>query len=327
MSKLILIAGFGSIGRRHFRNLRALGFTDFIFYRSGKSSLDHGEILAYPVYGDLQEALAQRPDFTVVANPTSMHLPVAIAAANAQSHLLIEKPLSHSLEGYEALVTAAGRSQITATVGCQWRYHPLLISLRRQLLDGRLGAVLGARAEYGDYLPSWHPWEDHRSSYSAIESLGGGVILTLIHPLDYLYWLFGPVGDVHASMRRAPFLNTATPDDIAEITLEFENGVIAHVHLDYIQRPATHSMDVWGDHGRAHLDFARGVLRWDNADASAGLETVSDGFERNQMFLDEMRDFVLASAEHRPGPIPLEDGRAVLEIALRAKDDATARQR
>ena len=107
--------------------------------------------------------------------------------------MFIEKPLADSLEHCRELAELAAQRGLTTMMGCQFRFHPLLISLRNQLFEGRLGNVLGARAEWGEYLPDWHPWEDHRKSYSARPELGGGVVLTLIHPLDYLYWLFGRV--------------------------------------------------------------------------------------------------------------------------------------
>ena len=78
-----LIAGFGSIGRRHFRNLYALGERDFIFLRSKRGTLPDEEIAAFPVETDLDAALAHKPDVVIVSNPTALHLDVAIPAAQA----------------------------------------------------------------------------------------------------------------------------------------------------------------------------------------------------------------------------------------------------
>jgi predicted dehydrogenase len=193
------------------------------------------------------------------------------------------------------------------------------MSLRRQLGEGRLGEVLGARAEWGEYLPDWHPWEDHRKSYSARADLGGGVVLTLIHPLDYLYWLFGAVEEVQAAIRSLPSLQTSARDDWAEITLRFASGVIGQVHLDYVQKPPVHRLDVWGDAGRASLDFHGGTLVWKSSAAEEDIERVPEGFERNTMFVDEMRHFLDAASGREPCRVPLADGIAVLDVALQAK--------
>jgi predicted dehydrogenase len=317
-----LVAGLGSIGRRHFSNLQALGCRDFVFYRTFQSSLDDPATQNWFSTADLQAALERKPSVAVISNPTAKHLEVALAAAEAGVPLLIEKPLSHSLAGCRELAEIAQRKNLTVMIGCQFRFHPLLISLRKQLAAGRLGQVLGARAEWGEYLPDWHPWEDYRNSYSARADLGGGVVLTLIHPLDYLYWLFGPVRNVQASIRKVPSLQTAAEDDWADITLEFNTGVIGQVHLDYVQKPPVHRLSVWGDQGRAAWDFHAGTLTWQPMTGEAEVERVPEGFERNTLFVDEMRSFLSAVNAKRPSEIPLEDGIAVLDIALRAKQCA-----
>ena len=94
-----LIAGLGSIGRRHFRNLIALGEKDIILLRTRKATLPDDELVSYPVETDLTEALQKhKPDAIIVANPTSIHLDIAVPAAEAGCHILLEKPISHSLE-------------------------------------------------------------------------------------------------------------------------------------------------------------------------------------------------------------------------------------
>src|SRR5512136_994770 len=92
-----LIAGLGSIGRRHFRNLLALGERDILLYRTHQSTLPADELAGFPVESDLRVALAYKPDAVIVSNPTALHLDIAIPAAQCGCHLLIEKPVSHSM--------------------------------------------------------------------------------------------------------------------------------------------------------------------------------------------------------------------------------------
>jgi len=318
----ILIAGLGSIGRRHLDNLRSLGCSRFVLYRTYQSTMSDVDVGDALVTGDWQEALSHRPKIAIVANPTARHLDVALAAAEAGCHLFIEKPLSHSLDRCDQLAEIVARNRLVTMIGCQFRFHPLLVSLRQQVGAGRIGKVLGARAEWGEYLPDWHPWEDHRQSYSARTDLGGGAILTLIHPLDYMVWLFGAVERTHASIGRVPSLQTAAEDDWAEITMEFSSGVIGQVHLDYVQKPAVHTLHVWGDGGRVVWNQHDGTLDWQDTAGGSDCQRVPEGFERNTMFLDEMREFLDAVRHRRASPIPLEAGIAALDIALRAKQDA-----
>ena len=321
----ILIAGLGSIGRRHLRNLKALGETDILLYRTNHATLPDEELASFPVETDLSRALAQKPDAVIVSNPTALHLDVAIPAAEAGCHLLLEKPISNSLDRVDALAAAAQKSGSRILVGFQFRFHPALRKARELILAGCIGRVLSARAHWGEYLPNWHPWEDYKQGYAARPDLGGGVILTLSHPLDYLRWLCGDVESLWA------FTSTSglglSVEDAAEIGLRFCTQAIGSVHLDYNQRPPSHHLEVIG---------SKGALRWDNADGILHCyhietniwETVAppEGFERNVLFLEEMRHFLsIARGENEP-ICTLEDGKRALQIALAAMDSGQSGQ-
>ena len=101
-----LIAGLGSIGRRHVRNLRALGEHDILLYRTHRGTLLDEELAGLPEETDLRRALDHEPDAVVIANPTALHLDVAIPAAEAGCHILLEKPVSDSLDRLDELQVA-----------------------------------------------------------------------------------------------------------------------------------------------------------------------------------------------------------------------------
>jgi predicted dehydrogenase len=283
----LLIAGLGSIGRRHLQNLLAMGERDIVLFRSRLSTLPDDELASFPVETDLDAALAHRPDAVIVSNPTSLHLDVAIPAAEAGCHLLLEKPVSHSLERIEELLTAVKRGGSQVLMGFQFRFHPTLQMAAQLLAEGSIGRLVAARAHWGEYLPNWHPWEDYRQGYSARADLGVGVILTLCHPLDYLGWLLGRPELTWACTGTLGDLGIPV-EDVAEIVLRFPNGAIGSVHL-YRAAEAT----------------------WESF-------SPPDGFERNWMFMEEMRHF-LAIARGQAAPrCTLDDGIHALEIAVRA---------
>jgi NAD(P)-dependent dehydrogenase (short-subunit alcohol dehydrogenase family)/predicted dehydrogenase len=319
----VLIAGFGSAGRRHFRNLRSLGCRDFVFLRSGFGVLDDREIVEFPSTSSLEEALSYRPKVAVIATPTARHLEIALPAAEAGCDLYIEKPLGNELKEIDRLLTAIRKRRLVAMLGCQFRFHPLLIELRSMIREGQLGRIVGATAEYGDYLPSWHPGEDYRKGYSARDDLGGGAILTLIHPLDYLYMLFGEWRRIQAMSSSLPSLNTPAGEDWSNINIEFANGVLAHVHVDYLQRPAAHRLSVLGEAGRAICDYNSGELTWQPAQGEAVIRRVPSGFERNTMFLGAMEHFLNCVTNRTEPRVPIVDGAAVLEMALEARRGAS----
>jgi predicted dehydrogenase len=326
----ILIAGLGSIGRRHLHNLLDLGERDILLYRTRRSTLPEDELGAFPVVTDLNAALDWHPEAAIIANPTALHLETAIPAARAGCHLLLEKPLSHTAEGLPALRQAVQQGGGQVLVGFQFRFHPGLRRTATWIAQGAVGRPLSFHAHWGEYLPDWHPWEDYRRGYSARSDLGGGVILTLSHPLDYLRWLLGEVDSLWAFAGKSGELDIDV-EDTAEIGLRFQNGAIGSLHLNYNQRPPAHTLEIIG---------TRGTLSWDNRDGVAALyqaerkewqrvapENLLDlkrPFERNDLFLAEMRHF-LALARGEVTPVcSLEDGIAALRLALAAQESARA---
>jgi predicted dehydrogenase len=140
-----LIAGFGSIGRRHLRNLRELGEDDILLYRSHRSTLPDDEIAGLVVETDLRAALDHRPDAVIISNPTALHLDVAIPAAQAGAALLLEKPISHSMERVADLKSAAEAGGGRVLVGFQLRFHPTLRRAAELLAQGAIGEPMAAR--------------------------------------------------------------------------------------------------------------------------------------------------------------------------------------
>jgi predicted dehydrogenase len=311
-----LIAGYGSVGRRHLRNLLALGEHDIVLYRTRKSTLPEDDLLGFKVETDLSAALEHKPNAVIVANPTALHLDVAIPAARAGCHLFLEKPVSHSLERLEELRESLKFGGGKAFVGFQFRFHPGLQQVKNLLQQGVIGRPLSLRCEWGEYLPGWHPWEDYRKSYSARGDLGGGVVLTLCHPLDYLRWFFGEGSLLQAFVSKISDLEIEV-EDVAEVLLQFSDHLLASVHLDYYRRPAVHRLEITGSEGLLAWDNADGAVRLYRADMNAPeVFLPPQGFERNTMFLDEMRHF-LNVASGREEPIcTLEDGIRALELAL-----------
>lgn len=303
-----LIAGYGSIGRRHFRNLRSLGEDDILFYRTHKGTLEDEELSGYPVETDLEDALAHDPDAVIVSNPTSLHLDVALPSARAGCHLLLEKPVSDNLDRLQEFRDVVDQAGVKVLVGFQFRFHPGLIGIKQLLADEQIGDILSVRAHWGEYLPSWHPWEDYRQGYSAREDLGGGVVLTLSHPFDYLHWLCGEIDAVWAFLSSRSDLNIDV-EDTAEIGLRFTTGALGSVHLDFIQRPTSHMLEMIGSAGTIRWDYGHGhVAYYDLVSQSWNKRSIPVDFVRNDMFLEEMKHFLGLISGDVPSRCSLADG-------------------
>lgn len=310
-----LIAGLGSIGRRHLRNLISLGEKDIVLYRTGKSTMPEEELAAFPQETDLQAVLKKhKPNAVIVANPTALHLDVAIPAAKAGCHILLEKPVSHSLDGLDQLTAAAEKSGSKVLAGFQFRFHPGMQRAKQLILDAEIGRIISAHVHFGEYLPAWHPWEDYRRGYAARADLGGGVVLTQCHSLDYLPWLIGTVESVWGFTAKLSDLEVDV-DDTAEIGLRFSGGALGSLHLDYNQQPPAHRFEVTGTKGSLQWDLSDGATRIYRAEQQEWeVYPLVAGWERNGMFREEMKHFVAVTRGEAEPSCTLEDGIRVMKL-------------
>jgi predicted dehydrogenase len=323
----ILVSGVGSAGERHIRNLGALGRAEIAVHRTRAlpyRTLDRD----FPSFVDLGQALAEwHPDIVFATGPTSLHVPVAIAAAEAGCHVFVEKPLADSVEGVERLARALEGSGRSLMVGYMLRFHPLLIRVRDWLADGTLGRPLYWRSTWAEYLPDWHPWEDYRQGYAARRDLGGGPALTYSHDIDVAHWLFGSVRQACALPMPESPLRMEYPPGV-DLLLRHSSGVLASLHLDFYQRPPQRSYEIVGTRGRAVLDYYGGTLtRYDYPDDDAvtprdvDVATPSEitevplGWDRNDMFVAELEYFLDCLAQGRRPEPGLEDGIAAVRLA------------
>lgn len=316
------------------RNLVALGEEDIVLYRTRKSTMPEEDLAGFPQETDLQVALGRhKPDAVIIANPTAFHLDVAIPAAQAGCSLLLEKPLSHSMQRIDHLESALETGGGQVVVGFQFRFHPGLVRAKQLISDGDIGSVISAHVHFGEYLPAWHPWEDYRKGYAARADMGGGVVLTQCHSLDYLPWLVGEgVDSVWAFTAKLSDLEVDV-EDTAKIGLRFANGALGSIHLDYNQQPPAHYFEVVGTKGSLQWNLSDGATRIYRAESpspreaspkGAGREVRGEGtwesyplpagWERNVMFMEEMRHFVSVVRGEVESSCPLEAGIKVQRL-------------
>lgn len=336
-----LVVGMGGIGQRHVRNIRRLfgdGVEILAWRTRGLQLIIDEHLQAKPghvesEYGvqamsSLDAALDRRPDVALVCTPTSLHIPTALTLAKSGCHLLIEKPLAHSLEGVDTLIATVEQRGLTALVGYQMRFHPCLVGLRSVLQRGLVGRLLSVHAEVGESLPSWHQYEDYRGTYAARASLGGGVVLSQIHELDYVYWLFGTPRRVFGLGGHFSTLQIDV-EDTASMLLECEldgRCLPVHVHADYLQSPPTRTCVVIGERGKARVDFRVPSLEIVDSSGSVIESVYPKDFQRNQLFLDELSHFV-ECIDGRSSPIvSLRDGLESLRMALAARESIATGQ-
>jgi NAD(P)-dependent dehydrogenase (short-subunit alcohol dehydrogenase family)/predicted dehydrogenase len=324
----VLVCGLGSVGRRHVRNLRRLGVTDILCFRSrGVDTRPLGADEQCERAASLEEGLGRRPDLVLVTNPTSLHLETAAAAVSAGVPMFVEKPLGMSLAGVDGLLDRVQSLHLPAFIGYTLRFHPTLVKAKQLLGAGAIGRPLTARFFVGEYLPDFHPWEEYREGYSARSDLGGGVMLTLSHDVDLASWFFGLPEEVFGAAGRGSHLGLDV-EDVAAMICTSTNGPLVEIHMDYLERPARRGFVIVGEDGTMEWEGTGGLLSVQRRDEN-GPQTFSppSAFERNEMFLDEMRHVLAVLAGVEPNDrIPLSAGRNALAVIEGAKRSARGRR-
>lgn len=322
-----VIAGCGSIGKRHLNNLQRLGQTDLVAMdvRADRRA-EAAERFGVTVSDDFADALKSGPQGVLICTPTSLHTEYALQAVRAGAHVFIEKPIAQVLTGLDELLDAAETNGCRILVGCNFRFERGLRWVRTMLDTGTIGRVLGARVVFGQYLPEWHPWEDYRHGYSARRALGGGIILDAVHEVDYIRWLLGEVQSVACFASKVSDLEIDV-EDHADMLLRFTTGVTAQVHVDYLQRAYQRALEIYGAEGTLVWSFQDRLVRCYSAKTKAWqtLSWMQDPSHTvDEMYLAEMQHFIECVRGTEQPTLDGRGGRRVLQIALAAKESAEA---
>ena len=315
----ILILGCGSIGQRHIKNLMALKAGEVLAF----DILDTCRQAVMAEFGvetvdSLEEAWDWKPNVALIAASTDMHVPLAFQAAEHGCHLFIEKPLSHKMDEVARFCTEVKRRQLVTMVGCNMRFHPGPATVKRLLEEKVVGQVIAARIQTGSYLPRWRPKQDYHQSYSASPKWGGA-ILDCIHEIDLALWYLGPAKVLAAAHLPAGAIGLDT-EGLAEIILYHESGALSNVHLNYVQRDYRRTCQIIGSDGTLYWDFGDRQVRVYGADGELKqTHPEPDGWQLNQMYLDELEHFLWAVQSGSQTVNPVSGGAEALNVALTAK--------
>jgi|WetSurMetagenome_2_1015567.scaffolds.fasta_scaffold12509_2 predicted dehydrogenase len=320
----VLIAGCGSIGKRHARVLHGLGVRDLRAcdpLPEQRAAL-LAQVPTVKMYETYEAGLVDHPDTVLIGTPPWLHIPQAIAAIRAGCHVLSEKPLSDSIDGLDDLASVAAAENKKVMVAHCFRYHDGLLKARAALDAGRIGRLVSVRALVGEHLPDVRP--DYRSLFSAQH----GGAFDLMHDIDLALWYAGlPVSQVFALSGSYSDIGIAAPD-VAEILIGFEgrgahgrgahDRCLATVHLDFFQRPRRRQIELIGTGGVIIVEFAA----WDRCTVSiyeaakAAWEHEDLVTDRDDMFRAEDREFLQAVADDLPIRCTIAEARKSVEVVL-----------
>lgn len=324
----ILVLGCGSVGKRHIRNLLSLNAGKTAAYDTNEEKLDTiKKEFSIDVYSDLNKALSEdKYDAALVCSPPSYHIAQASFLLESGMHCFIEKPMSHNLEGIEALFETASKKQKMVFIGYILRFSPMLVKIKRLIDSGGIGNVLSVRASVGYYLPYWRPHEDYRKGYGARSALGGGIVLDASHEIDYVRYLVGEVKEVFAVCRKLSKFDIDT-EDFAEITMHHKNGAYSQIHLDYLQSNYRRDCEIIGDKGMLLWNVNERTLKQYNLNDKE-YHAYYDGLNANvnDMYIEELKHFFRCIQGVEKPPVDLMEGKRIQEIIMKIKESSDVKR-
>lgn len=308
------VVGTGSIGSRHLHVLR-----DLIKVPTWAIPVRAQRLIELSENGfqsceTLEAAVASGVRGVIIATDTSRHLTDLSSALGFGCSALVEKPLAATASGLGAVSRQLLPDQQRVYVACDLRFDRSLLHFRERLAE--IGPVHAVRIECQSYLPDWRPDRNYRESYSA-RANEGGVLLDLIHEIDYAVWLHGAPTQVFARLNNTGRLGIAA-EESADLYWETAEGASISIRLDYVTRSTHRTMRAYGGSGE---------IAWDGVAQSVSLETKDRGVEqshfpqdRNATMHDEDEAFLRTIAGGDPTTLAsFEEGAMAVAICDAAR--------
>ena len=336
----ILIIGLGSIGQRHLRNLKKIEpKAQFYALRkkyttpllNSKNKIIKGNIknkYSLKYINNLEEIIKNtiKVDCAFVCTPTSHHVSQIIWLLKNDINCFVEKPLGSSLKNIKELeFLLKKKNKIITMIGFQLRFNPIIQYLENILKrKSPIGRVLTAHIHHGEHIKDFHPYEDYRISYAAIKNLGGGVILTQIHEIDYLLYLFKDYDFKNISFISSKVSNLKiNVEDVFSANFLLKNNnnkILCSMNLNFLERPKKRKIYLVGEKGSINVCLnSQKVLIFKNNKKIVKRFI----FKKNDIFLKEIKFFLsrVKSKNVIPRSLNLFNGIKTLRFAIKLKNN------
>ncbi len=306
----VLVAGCGSIGRRHARLLAERDDVEVWLCDILEEHLQASKevVPEARAFQDFDEALAAGPDAVFVCTPDAFHRPMAVSALQAGCDVLCEKPLADTLESAEAIQSAAQAAPGMLQVGYVLRCHPGIRKLQNMIVSGQLGNLVGGRALVGTYYTLMCATTSHYLEAP------NALVLTYTHQIDYLRLLLGEVARVSAEADTLGVLDMMPQPNVFSMLLKHKSGAISQIHLDFVQYPERHSLELYGDRKTAILNTQTWQLHIFDRDTE-GYQVIGVPVARDELYRTQISEFLKSVRGERIPACSGDDGVAAVRIA------------
>jgi predicted dehydrogenase len=290
------VVGAGSFGKNHLRVIHNSPHVDLagVLDADRARAQEVAALYSCPVFSSLDE-LAAHADAAIVATPTVTHSEIGCLLMERGLNVLVEKPISNTLEGAKALVEAAQRHGKLLQVGHLERFNPAIIALE---------AIITTPLFF----------EVHRLSEFSPRSLDVDVVLDLmIHDLDILLSL---VGKKPEEIRAAGVSILSPKVDIANVRLLFPGGCVANITASRVSTERIRKLRLFQPNEYISLDYSRQDGARFRVKPPMGIDFTPLAVVKDEPLRLELESFFESVATRRPPRVTGEQALTALEVAL-----------
>lgn len=280
----ILIISMGSIGIRHYKNIKKLIPKSKIkILRTKNKKKEYKE--------EINEKLAQifDPDLVIINSPASKHFYYYKKFFNKRRSYFIEKPLESASNRFDKRFLKINNK--FTMIGYVLRFDNILLKIKELVDKKKFGDVKLVDIKVGQYLPYWRTNKRYQDGVSAKKKLGGGVLLELSHEIDYATWIFGYPKKILSITKKISNLKINV-EDIASMIFEYPKKLI-QISLDFLQRTPKMEIKIVCDRATIYADLINQKLTYHNEKNPNGKKIEISKFKSgNEIYLKQM-DFLL----------------------------------
>ena len=292
--KNVLIVGVGFIGKNHAAGYKMMGDVNIFAAEANKECADaFAEEYGSKVYASMEEALQNEDiDIIDICLPTFLHEECVLAALESGKHVMLEKPMTLTMESAEKIVTAAKGAKGLFMMTQVLRFWPEYVKIKEFMDDGTLGNITYMKADRLAQHPNWSAW------FSDPAKSGGGLYDLMMHDVDYANHLFGCAKTAYAVGHK----NELGAWNDVTASFEFAGGANAVIEAQYNMTngyPFSMNIRVMGDKGTADFKFSAGFNLEDRDSAinsfvlyTAGADPAQVEIEHPDAYFEELKYFI-----------------------------------
>lgn len=333
----ILILGLGSIGQRHLRNLRKIDKKINFYAVRKKFFTPHLDNKNKVIKGDIKKKYnimylknldqINKDQFSIdaafICTPSKFHIEEAIWLAKNNINIFVEKPLGDSFRNLDKLKKLLRKkSNLKHMMGYQLKFNPIILKLKDLLSKKIIGDIYYVNIHHGEHINDFHPYENYKHSYAAKKSLGGGVVLTQIHEIDYMLYLFDNYKVITKSSisTKVSDLQIDVEDTLSAqfILRDRKRNLICQLHTNFYEKPKRRQINIIGKKGKIFCDLNKGII---NVFRNGKERKILFNFDRNKIFMKQVKYFLNCIKKNKKVSSKLDviSGAKSLELALKLK--------